>query len=434
MRCPPPSLAVVAALALLCTCTGIFGGYNNTCCLAFAFALSTPPPRHLPHAPCSSSRRSGGTCINRIAGRTTAPTRLLRPLCGVISNGSYLRPLCATNNNDNNNDSNDQPPPTAPTGALTRASQLITADPSKSLLFSATMTVCGAALGPFLDSYHSLFGVLSYEDPITARLWGSGSAATPDLPALVTAWWVPELFGLAGFIIGWLYVLLDEALQTPAVRKHPSWPLILVGISFFTLQYWLSGVLFANRVDRATILNVMSLLAAGGFAALDLTEAGWWTSLATAVGGPAIEIGLIIALVGFGGYHYNDLGETGYFPLWIVPVYFLGGPAVGNLARGVWQVLPGVAAVERRVDADDASSADAPNESEGPRCNVCNDSRAVGCPNCDAQGYYITYGRRVTCPACKGRGLVMCRDCFPLYGEDPADIEAIREKMKRMPD
>ena len=41
---------------------------------------------------------------------------------------------------------------------------------------------------------------------------------------------------------------------------------------------------------------------------------------------------------------------------------------------------------------------------------------------------------KVTCPACKGRGLVICRDCFSLYGEDPADIEAIREKMRRMPD
>ena len=43
-------------------------------------------------------------------------------------------------------------------------------------------------------------------------------------------------------------------------------------------------------------------------------------------------------------------------------------------------------------------------------------------------------GLKVTCPACKGRGLVICRNCFSLYGEDPADIQAIREKMRRMPD
>ena len=335
--------------------------------------------RHRPRAPCISiggSSTSGITC-----GSKSIST--VKQCIG----SSRLRLLCA--NSSPNND-NDLPSSTA----LARASQLITADPTKSLSFSAIMALCGAALGPFLDSYHSLFGVLSYDEPLTAHLWGSGSAATPNLPALVTAWWVPELFGLAGFLIGWLYILLDGALQTPANKRNPSWPSIFAGISFFTAQYWLSGVLFANDVDRSTILNVMSLLAAAGFAALDLTEAGFWTSLATAVGGPAIEVGLITVLVGHGGYYYNDLGETGYFPLWIVPVYFLGGPAVGNLARGFWQALPG--GVTESADAADAKSFGMPNDNEGPRCNVCNDSRAVPCPNCDAQGYYITYGRRVS--------------------------------------
>lgn len=211
--------------------------------------------------------------------------------------------LKATNGNNNNNSKEE-------VNAIARATQLITTTPkSKLLTFSAIMTFCGAALGPFLDSYHSLFGVLSYEQPLTAHLWGSGSPKTPDLPALVTAWWVPELFGLAGFIIGWLYILLDAALDTPSHRRDPSWPLILVGISFFTAQYWLSGVMYADHVDRTTILNVMSVLAALGFAALDLTEAGFYTSLATAIGGPAIECGLITVLVGHGGYHYNDLGD-----------------------------------------------------------------------------------------------------------------------------
>ena len=315
-----------------------------------------------------------------------------------------LKGMKRNDDNDNGNASNADGTSTTPPAPFARALQLLrTTPPSKSLTFSALVTLCGAALGPFLDSYHSLFGVLSYEQPLTAHLWGSGSAAAPDLPALVTAWWVPELFGLAGFLIGWLYILLDEALVTPAPKRNPSWPLILAGISFFTLQYWLSGALSASGVDRSTILNVMSILAAGGFAVLDRTEAGLWTSAATALGGPAIEVGLITVLVGHGGYHYNDLGETGYFPLWIVPVYFLGGPAVGNLARGFWRVLPpgeergadleikiaGVANGGREGDVD------APGKTDGPRCKVCNDSRAVGCPNCDAQGYYVTYGRKV---------------------------------------
>jgi len=140
------------------------------------------------------------------------------------------------------------------------------------------------------------------------------------------------------------------------------------------------------------------------------------------VGGPLIEIGLLTALRD-GGYHYTDSGEFGFFPLWIAPVYFLGGPAVGNLGRGFWKMLSS----NRRTPV--------PNkEVTPPGCQVCKDSRCAGCPNCDAQGYYVTYGQKVKCNACKGRGLVICRSCFSYYGEDPGDIESIREIMSKMPD
>ena len=375
-RSPPFLLSLLSASCVLLLCGTVDG---------FVHKHMVPPALHVPTISAAKRRlwqgpvggeKDNGRFLSRSNGARNSFGRQPRTRTLPVQ-------LKAANGNNNDNEVN----------AMERAAQLITTTPpSKILAFSAIMTACGAALGPFLDSYHSLFGVLSYERPLMAHLWGSGSSATPDLPALVTAWWVPELFGLAGFIIGWLYILLDEALDTPPDKKDPSWPLILVGISFFTLQYWLSGVMYANGIDRTTILNVMSVLAAMGFAALDLTEAGFWTSLATAVGGPAIECVLITVLVGHGGYHYNDLGETGYFPLWILPVYFLGGPAVGNLARGFWQAAAADAEIANAGDNDD----DAPSKpTDGPRCNVCNDSRAVGCPNCDAQGYYITYGRKV---------------------------------------
>jgi len=313
---------------------------------------------------------------------------------------------------------------------LDRSLRLLrTAPPSQTLAFSALLAGSGALLGPFLDSYHSLFGVLSYEQPLTAQLWGSGTGSSSDLPALVTAWWVPELFGLAGFLIGWLYVLLDAASPGAAHTgggeppssgdpTDPSWPKIWAGISLFTLQYWLSGVLYANEIDRSAILQLMSLLAAAGFAALDGTRAGFLTSTATAVGGPLIEVGLITVLVGHGGYHYNDPGETGYFPLWIVPVYFLGGPAVGNLARGCWRLL--LPSLDAEIDGEGARKGSAAaddddggggggggEEGEGPRCRACSDSRAVGCPNCDAAGYYVTYGQKVRC--------VGAADCTCMY-------------------
>jgi hypothetical protein len=260
----------------------------------------------------------------------------------------------------------------------------ITSNPARSVIFSILMTASGAALGPFLDSFHSAFGVLQYDAPITATLWGIDA----EHPSLITAWWVPELFGLAGFIIGWLYILLDVSFPTSAdpvqpqqrsvVVPSPLPPKILVGIAYFTFQYWLSGILFQSGLDRTTILNIMSIAAASGFLALDNTFAGFLTSAATALGGPLIEVGLLTlskhdVFFHGTGYHYTDLGETGFFPLWIVPVYFLGGPANGNLARGYWTALGRAS----NVQVDDAQSA----PKEPPGCCLCNDTRRVPCPN-----------------------------------------------------
>mmetsp|Transcript_26140 Transcript_26140/g.38693 ORF Transcript_26140/g.38693 Transcript_26140/m.38693 type:complete len:307 (+) Transcript_26140:142-1062(+) len=202
----------------------------------------------------------------------------------------------------------------------------ITSNPQRSLLFSLSQTTAGALLGPFLDSYHSAFGVLQYDSPFSAKLW-----STTSIPALTTTWWVPPLFGLAGFIIGWMYILLDDFFdegETSIPMGRVSGPIILIGIAIFTLQYWLSGVLFAcgTGMDRTAIFGIMTMLAFGGYVALDGTKSGLVTSLATAIGGPLIEVVLISVLAGTnGGYHYTDPGETGFFPLWIVPVYFWVG-------------------------------------------------------------------------------------------------------------
>ena len=292
---------------------------------------------------------------------------------------------------------------------------VMTNNPSRSLSFSFLMTTCGAALGPFLDSYHSAFGVLKYDQPIIATLWGSDA-----YPALTTTWWVPALFGLAGFLIGWLYILFDEVLQSRESATKPGPQKVLVCISIFTLQYWISGILFYAQVDRSIVLNVMSIIAATGFLVFDRTLAGLIASTATAVGGPLIEIGLLSASLHgilLSGYHYTDLGETGFFPLWIAPVYFLGGPAVGNLARAFWN---GLSSKETKAVQP---------------CSVCNATRRVPCPNCDGIGTYVAQGgRSVTCTSCRGRGFVICRACFERYKEDPSDIDSIRELLSRMPD
>jgi len=310
--------------------------------------------------------------------------------------------------------------------------QDIQLNPTKAIYFSSFMTVCGATLGPFLDSYHSLFGVLTYNTPLIYPIIGRSADDAAALLTCVTTYWVPPLFGLAGFLIGWLYILLDAILEVKVddasrLRSplYPSIPKVLIGVSYFTFQYWLSGVLFANNFDRTFILVLMSVLAAVGYYGLDRTQSGLVVSAATAIGGPLIEIGLISFLPVSWAYHYNDVGETGYFPLWIIPVYFLGGPANGNLARAFWNALGKDANVEseRRVSTLPTRST----------CLECQGTRAVPCPNCD-DGTYFTYGQRVICKTCRGKGRVICRKCFSEYGDDPNDIEKIRRIMDQIPD
>jgi len=229
----------------------------------------------------------------------------------------------STSDNYNNNDKDES--------SIQTLTNTITSDPQRTLYFSFLMIMCGAVLGPFLDSYHSLFGVLTYETQLVFPIIGSiGKEGGTDLLTCVTTYWVPPLFGLAGFIIGWLYICLDAVLMekeedTTITQLHPSIPKVLIGISYFTFQYWLSGILFASEIDRTSILVLMSTLAGGGFLLLDGTMSGFITSAATAIGGPLIEVGLISYLSGSWSYHYNDIGETGFFPAWIIPVYFLGG-------------------------------------------------------------------------------------------------------------
>lgn len=327
---------------------------------------------------------------------------------------------------DKNKNYNENERKKNPTTNITPLLDIVARSPLRSLYFSVIMTLCGAGLGPLLDSYHSLFGVLQYDFPVKIQLW----SVNPAYPALVTTWWVPFLFGLAGFIIGWLTIFLDAYLQSVSSTTRPNPFQILTGISFFTFQYYLSGVLSHMHFPRDQILAIMSLLASFGFLLFDGSVSGFYTSVATAVGGPLIEVGLISS--NLGRYHYIDGGETGFFPLWIVPVYFLGGPAVGNLARGIWNQLDEIV-VSSDVSINDLDGKEG-TAAPKPNCEYCNDTRVVGCPNCDAVGYYISYGKKVTCNCCRGKGLVICRDCFSEYDEDPNDIERIRDFMSRIPD
>jgi hypothetical protein len=126
------------------------------------------------------------------------------------------------------------------------------------------MFVYSALLGPFLDGYHSAFGVLQYTTPHALSI-GNVEIVTTDL-------WVPPLFGVAGIIMGSLYVLLDEILGTPTEAKRPAWPLVFLGISAFSAQYYLSGYLTALDLDLPAVTAFLAVWALASLWLFDRTK------------------------------------------------------------------------------------------------------------------------------------------------------------------
>jgi len=151
---------------------------------------------------------------------------------------------------------------------------------------TAANFVSGAMLGPWLDNYHSVFGVLQYVQPVTFGIDGG--------TILTTGSWVPPLFGLAGIIIGGLYLIFDVVFATPEPRRSLSGSGILTCIAFFTAQYWLSGLLcgalHVPLLDlHVTLAGTMALT----WLIWDRSTTGLVVGLLTGVGGPLIELVLI---------------------------------------------------------------------------------------------------------------------------------------------
>lgn len=127
--------------------------------------------------------------------------------------------------------------------------------------------------------------------------------------------------------------------------QQASWSWVMLCISLFVTQYWLSGVLEQPLLDKTLADSPVPMLDTVLFSyallhwyCFDCTVPGFGMSVLTAVCGPVVEIGLINV---FGLYHYTHPVWFGAVPTWIPWVYFCGGPAVGNLGRMVWQSLKG---------------------------------------------------------------------------------------------
>lgn len=88
-----------------------------------------------------------------------------------------------------------------------------------------------------------------------------------------TSVWVPPTFALAGVVMGGLYILLDELLQTAPADRAPSFPIVCQGIALFTFQYYLSGLLAGRLLwDYGPLNGLLAALAALCFGLFDRTK------------------------------------------------------------------------------------------------------------------------------------------------------------------
>eukprot|EP00879_Flechtneria_rotunda_P019077 GHRR01020029.1.p1 GENE.GHRR01020029.1~~GHRR01020029.1.p1 ORF type:complete len:315 (+),score=64.10 GHRR01020029.1:533-1477(+) len=212
------------------------------------------------------------------------------------------------------------------------------------------MFASGAVLGPFCDGLHSQNDVLHYKNPSIQLNLVSGNFHW----SFETCWWVPLLFGVAGLILGVSVPVLDRIAagqwqhqgqpdcSATGPVPDPSWQTVLVSVSLFVTQYWLSGILeqptLGQNLGNTSIPILDTILASYAllnWALFDRTKQGIGMAALTAVCGPAIEMFLISKI---GLYHYSHPVVLGV-PTWIPWVYYCGGPAVGNLGRRVWHDL-----------------------------------------------------------------------------------------------
>lgn len=186
-----------------------------------------------------------------------------------------------------------------------------------------TVAASSAILGPLLDNYYSQLHVLSYKNPIKLHLLFG------RIPINVTtAPFTPPLFILAGCIIAIGVLWINDEYVPKA--EEVSVPRALASIASFSAIYYLSACLPCTALAVATgpILVFFSALQ---WYVLDGYAGGLIMGLLTAIAGPAIEM----ALINLGHLYSYSQPEFGGIPLFVIPVYFAGGSAVGNLALAV---------------------------------------------------------------------------------------------------
>ena len=179
---------------------------------------------------------------------------------------------------------------------------------------------------------------------------------------------------------------------------------------------------------------------------------GWRAQGGLGADGEALEIGALSAL---SDYHQSSnaafLRSGGYFlseavralrpqtlVLWgggdvLLPVETHAKPLVDAIgSRASLEIIEGVGHLPH-WEAPEATAAaiGAWLHHDDWICSACGNEEVVGCPNCDALGFYVAYNRRIKCKCCHGSGRVVCRACFR---GDPWDRDGVARRMRSLPD
>ncbi len=173
----------------------------------------------------------------------------------------------------------------------------------------ALMFAFGAVTLSFFDGFHTHSGATAYPHP---WLWQM-------------AWWVPLEFGFVTAAGGLFYA---RAYQALGGARRVTAPAVAAAFVLFAAAYWASGFLpAANGVKSAAV----GALFAAAWLVSDRTWQGVALSLVAAVGGSVTEI----TLTHFGCFAHLRADRWG-IPMWLPFLYLASGPAIGQLARLVF--------------------------------------------------------------------------------------------------
>jgi hypothetical protein len=177
----------------------------------------------------------------------------------------------------------------------------------------ALLFAFGAVTLSFFDGFHTHSGATSYPSP---WLWQM-------------AWWVPLEFGFVTAAGGLFYARAYRGLGGARATSRGA---VAVSFALFAAAYWASGYLPVANAAKCAVVGAMFVT---GWCVSDRTWQGLVLSGVAAVGGPITEI----TLSHFGLFAHLRADFWG-IPMWLPFLYLASGPAIGQLARIVFEDEP----------------------------------------------------------------------------------------------